>query len=126
MQKRAVLLLRSETGKYEDFTQQREVFFNMYGNKDIRIVMTINSVGVKLSATDNTIGLGTIRRHAVWKDYEVLFVPTISVFGKTPVEITAEILFLESNGESVYSANEGKISSKDLPQFFRRQFKIIK
>ena len=126
MQKRAVLLLRSETGKYEDFTQQREVFFNMYGNKDIRIVMTINSVGVKLSATDNTIGLGTIRRHAVWKDYEVLFVPTISVFGKTPVEITAEILFLESNGASVYSANEGKISSKDLPQFFRRQFKIIK
>lgn len=126
MQKRAVLLLRSETGKYEDFTQQREVFFNMYGNKDIRIVMTINSVGVKLSATDNTIGLGTIRRHAVWKDYEVLFVPTISVFGKTPVEITAEILFLESNGVSVYSANEGKISSKDLPQFFRRQFKIIK
>lgn len=126
MQKRAVLLLRSETGKYEDFTQQREVFFNMYGNKDIRIVMTINSVGVKLSAADNTIGLGTIRRHAVWKDYEVLFVPTISVFGKTPVEITAEILFLESNGVSVYSANEGKISSKDLPQFFRRQFKIIK
>lgn len=126
MQKRAVLLLRSETGKYEDFTQQREVFFNMYGNKDIRIVMTINSVGVKLSATDSTIGLGTIRRHAVWKDYEVLFVPTISVFGKTPVEITAEILFLESNGVSVYSANEGKISSKDLPQFFRRQFKIIK
>ena len=126
MQKRAVLLLRSETGKYEDFTQQREVFFNMYGNKDIRIVMTINSVGVKLSAADNTIGLGTIRRHVVWKDYEVLFVPTISVFGKTPVEITAEILFLESNGVSVYSANEGKISSKDLPQFFRRQFKIIK
>ena len=120
MQKRAVLLLRSETGKYEDFTQQREVFFNMYGNKDIRIVMTINSVGVKLSAADSTIGLGTIRRHAVWKDYEVLFVPTISVFGKTPVEITAEILFLESNGVSVYSANEGKISSKDLPQFFRR------
>ena len=28
MQERAILLLRSETGKHEDFAQQREVFFN--------------------------------------------------------------------------------------------------
>ena len=27
MQERAILLLRSETGKHEDFAQQREVFF---------------------------------------------------------------------------------------------------
>ena len=29
MQERAILLLRSETGKHEDFAQQREVFFNI-------------------------------------------------------------------------------------------------
>ena len=89
MQERAILLLRSETGKHEDFAQQREVFLNMYGNRNIQIVMTINSVGKKLYEPEDTIGLGTIRRHAVWKDYEVLFVPSINAFGKTPVEITA-------------------------------------
>lgn len=110
MQERAILLLRSETGKHEDFAQQREVFFNMYGNRNIQIVMTINSVGKKLYEPEDTIGLGTIRRHAVWKDYEVLFVPSINAFGKTPVEITAEIMFLESNGVRVYSISEGIIS----------------
>lgn len=119
-------LLRSETGKHEDFAQQREVFFNMYGNRNIQIVMTINSVGKKLYEPEDTIGLGTIRRHAVWEDYEVLFVPSINAFGKTPVEITAEIMFLESNGVRVYSISEGIISSKDLPLLFRKQFRIVK
>ena len=126
MQERAILLLRSETGKHEDFAQQREVFSNMYGNRNIQIVMTINSVGKKLYEPEDTIGLGTIRRHAVWKDYEVLFVPSINAFGKTPVEITAEIVFLESNGVRVYSISEGIISSKDLPLLFRKQFRIVK
>lgn len=126
MQERAILLLWSETGKHEDFAQQREVFFNMYGNRNIQIIMTINSVGKKLYEPEDTIGLGTIRRHAVWKDYEVLFVPSINAFGKTPVEITAEIVFLESNGVRVYSISEGIISSKDLPLLFRKQFRIVK
>ena len=51
MQERAILLLRSETGKHEDFAQQREVFFNMYGNRNIQIVMTINSVWEQFDAT---------------------------------------------------------------------------
>lgn len=70
----------------------------MYGNRNIQIVMTINSVGKKLYEPEDTIGLGTIRRHAVWKDYEVLFVPSINAFGKTPVEITAEIMFWNRTG----------------------------
>lgn len=51
--------------------------------------------------------IGTIRRHAVWRDYEYLLIPTINIFGRTPIEITEEIKFLKNNGVKVISLSEG-------------------
>lgn len=52
--------------------------------------------------------------------------PTINIFGRTPIEITEEIKFLENNGVKVISLSEGEISVENLPLVFRRQFKVIK
>lgn len=75
---------------------------------------------------EGIIVLGTIRRHAIWRDYEYLLIPTINIFGRTPIEITEEIKFLENNGVKVISLSEGEISVENLPLVFRRQFKVIK
>ena len=90
MQERAILLLWSETGKHEDFAQQREVFFNMYGNRNIQIVMTINSVGKKLYEPEDTIGFGTITKCC-------LFLQSMRL-GKLPLKSRQKLCFWNRTG----------------------------
>ena len=125
-QKRAILLLQSETGKHEDFAQQREVFFNFLNRENLNVIMEIESHCESSAEFINSISMGTIRRHAAWRDYEILLIPTINMFGSTPIEITQEIQFVEKNGVTVVSAKEGKITVESLPSVFRRQFKVTK
>ncbi len=125
-QKRAILLLRSVMGKNKDFTQQREFFSSIITQLDLEIYREIEATCRNYSDSEGIIVLGTIRRHAIWRDYEYLLIPTINIFGRTPIEITEEIKFLENNGVKVISLSEGEISVENLPLVFRRQFKVIK
>lgn len=125
-QKRAILLLRSETGNPKDFMQQRKSFSKILEKLELYVIKTIESYGKSETYSVYSIALSSIRRHAVWRDYEYLLVPTINIFGRTPIEITEEIKFLENNGVKVISLSEGEISVENLPLVFRRQFKVIK
>ena len=95
---------------------------------ELYVIKTIESYGKSETYSVYSIALSSIRRHAVWRDYEYLLVPTINIFGRTPIEITEEIKFLENNGVKVISLSEGEgeISVENLPLVFRRQFKVIK
>lgn len=86
-QKRAILLLQSDTGKHEDFTRLRKAFLAIPGNEDIEIVLMLNCLNSERTEPDYVFTLGTVRRRAVWKEYEILFVPTINVLGRNPIEI---------------------------------------
>ena len=125
-QKRAILLLRSETGNSKDFMQQRKSFSKILEKLELYVIKTIESYGKSETYSVYSIALSSILRHAVWRDYEYLLVPTINIFGRTPIEITEEIKFLENNGVKVISLSEGEISVENLPLVFRRQFKVIK
>lgn len=125
-QKRAILLVRSVMGKNKDFAQQREVFSSIINRLGLTIYREIEAACRNYTDREGAIVLGTIHRHAVWRDYEYLLVPTIYIFGRTPIEITEEIKFLDENGVKVISASEGEISVENLPPIFRKQFRIIK
>lgn len=106
--------------------QQRKSFSKILEKLELYVIKTIESYGKSETYSVYSIALSSIRRHAVWRDYEYLLVPTINIFGRTPIEITEEIKFLENNGVKVISLSEGEISVENLPLVFRRQFKVIK
>ena len=66
-QKRAILLLQSDTGKHEDFTRLRKAFLAIPGNEDIEIVLMLNCLNSERTEPDYVFTLGTVRRRAVWK-----------------------------------------------------------
>lgn len=106
--------------------QQRKSFSKILEKLELNVIKTIESYGKSETYSVYSIALSSIRRHAVWRDYEYLLVPTINIFGRTPIEITEEIKFFENNGVKVISLSEGEISVENLPLVFRRQFKVIK
>ena len=114
-QKRAILLLQSDTGKHEDFTRLRKAFLAIPGNENVEVVLMLNCLNSERTEPDYIFTLGPVRRRAVWKEYEILFIPTINVLGRNPIEITEEIKFLEDNGVKIRSAEEGEISAETLP-----------
>lgn len=73
-QKRAILLLRSETGNSEDFRQQRKSFSKILEKLELNVIKTIESYGKSETYSVYSIALSSIRRHAVWRDYEYLLV----------------------------------------------------
>ena len=126
LQKRAVLYFWSKTGAQEEFLNQRKVFEDYLSKSNVKVFMEIESRCGESIYDNDSISMGTVRRHAVWKDYEVLLVPTIYIFGTSPIEITKQIHFFEENGVKIYSAAEGEIASEKLPQLFRQKFRSIK
>ena len=126
LQKRAVLYFWSKTGAQEEFLNQRKVFEDYLNKLKAKACMEIEARCGESIYDNDSIAMGTLRRHAIWRDYEVLLVPTIYIFGTSPIDITKQIQFFEENGVKIYSADEGEISSEKLPQLFRQKFRSIK
>lgn len=68
----------------------------------------------------------TLRLMARYREYRVLLIDTLDVLNTSPENITEEIRYLSANGVSVVSMQNGTITTENLPELFRKRFKVIK
>ncbi len=68
----------------------------------------------------------TLRIMARYREYDILLIDTLDVLNISPENITEEIRYLSKNGVSVVSIKDGTITTDNLPELFRKRFKVIK
>lgn len=68
----------------------------------------------------------TLRVMARYREYEVLLIDTLDVLNASPENTTEEIRYLSQNGVSVVSIIDGMITTENLPELFRKRFRVIK
>ena len=68
----------------------------------------------------------TLRLMARYREYSVLLIDTLDVLNTSPENITEEIRYLSANGISIMSIKDGTITTENLPELFRKRFKVIK
>ena len=85
------------------------------------IVRTISEFG----SLDN-MTWRTLRLMARYREYEILLIDTLDVLNTSPENITEEIRYLSANGVFVVSMKDGIITTENLPELFRKKFKVIK
>lgn len=67
-----------------------------------------------------------LRRMARYREYDILLIDTLDVLNTSPENITEEIRYLSANGVAVVSIKDGTITTENLPELFRKRFKVIK
>lgn len=85
------------------------------------IVRTISEFG---NSDDMT--WRTLRLMARYREYEILLIDTLDVLNTSPENIMEEIRYLSQNGISIVSIKDGTITTENLPELFRKRFKVIK
>ena len=68
----------------------------------------------------------TLRLMARYREYEILLIDALDVLNTSPENITEAIRYLSQNGVSVVSIKDGTITTENLPELFRKRFKVIK
>ena len=118
-QLKAVMYCRGNT-KNELDLQCREL--RTFAEKNgYSIVRTISELGQLDDVTWRTL-----RLMARYREYSVLLIDTLDVLNTSPENITEEIRYLSTNGISVMSIKDGIITTENLPELFRKSFKVTK
>ena len=118
-QLKAVVYCRGNTQNELDL-QYREL--RTFAEKNsYSIVRTISEFGQLDDMTWRTL-----RLMARYREYSVLLIDTLDVLNTSPENITEEIRYLSANGISVVSIKDGIITTENLPELFRKRFKVIK
>ena len=85
------------------------------------IVRTISEFG-----NSDDMAWRTLRLMARYREYEILLIDALDVLNTSPENITEAIRYLSQNGVSVVSIKDGTITTENLPELFRKRFKVIK
>ena len=118
-QLKAVVYCRGNTQNELDL-QYREL--RTFAEKNgYSIVRTISEFGQLDDMTWRTL-----RLMARYREYSVLLIDTLDVLNTSPENITEEIRYLSTNGIFVVSIKDGIITTENLPELFRKRFKVIK
>ena len=120
MQKRAVLLCRSESGNREELTQTMDLLSAYARKKDWKVVKIYSETG-KLG----TLTLWDLRLMAKHKEFDYLLLKDFDTFSMPPDESMDEVRFLIENGAEVKTLNDGDLTCESLPTLFRNRFKIF-
>ena len=118
-QLKAVVYCRENTQK--ELNLQYEKLRTYAEDKRYRIVRAITEFGNLDDMTWRTLWI-----MARYRVYDVLLIDTLDVLNNSPENITEEIRYLSANCVSVVSITDGTISTENLPELFRKRFKIIK
>ena len=120
MQKKVVLLCRSESGDREELLQAMNVLSSYAKNNDWKVVKIFSETG-KLG----NLTLWDLRLMAKHKEFDYLLLKDFETFSMPPDESMEEVRYLIENGVEVRTLNDGKLTCESLPTLFRNRFKIF-
>ncbi len=120
MLKKVVIWCRSEVGDKEDLARQKQVLSLFCKENEYNVIRTYSEYG----KADN-LKLQIFRQMALFKEFDILLIENLDVFGFSPDEVTAEVEFLNNHGITVLSKTEGVITKDNLPDMFRKRIRII-
>ena len=120
MQKKAVLLCRSESGDREELLQAMNVLSSYAKNNDWKVVKIFSETG-KLG----NLTLWDLRLMAKHKEFDYLLLKDFETFSMPPDESMEEVRYLIENGVEVRTLNDGNLTCESLPTLFRNRFKIF-
>ena len=120
MQKKAVLLCRSESGDREELLQAMNVLSSYAKNNDWKVVKIFSETG-KLG----NLTLWDLRLMAKHKEFDYLLLKDFETFSMPPDESMEEVRYLIENGVEVRTLNDGDLTCESLPTLFRNRFKIF-
>lgn len=120
MQKKAVLLCRSESGDREELLQAMNVLSSYAKNNDWKVVKIFSETG-KLG----NLTLWDLRLMAKHKEFDYLLLKDFETFSMPPDESMEEVRYLIENGVEVRTLNDGNLTCESLPMLFRNRFKIF-
>ena len=120
MQKKVVLLCRSESGDREELLQAMNVLSSYAKNNDWKVVKIFSETG-KLG----NLTLWDLRLMAKHKEFEYLLLKDFETFSMPPDESMEEVRYLIENGVEVKTLKDGNLTCDSLPTLFRNRFKIF-
>ena len=120
MQKKAVLLCRSESGDREELLQSMNVLSSYAKNNNWKVVKIYSETG-KLG----NLTLWDLRLMAKHKEFDYLLLKDFETFSMPPDESMEEVRYLIENGVEVRTLNDGNLTCESLPTLFRNRFKIF-
>ena len=120
MQKKVVLLCRSESGDREELLQAMNVLSSYAKNNDWKVVKIFSETG-KLG----NLTLWDLRLMAKHKEFDYLLLKDFETFSMPPDESMEEVRYLIENGVEVRTLNDGNLTCESLPILFRNRFKIF-
>ncbi len=120
MQKKVVLLCRSESGDREELLQAMNVLSSYAKNNDWKVVKIFSETG-KLG----NLTLWDLRLMAKHKEFDYLLLKDFETFSMPPDESMEEVRYLIENGVEVRTLNDGNLTCESLPTLFRNRFKIF-
>ena len=120
MQKKAVLLCRSESGDREELLRQMNRL-SSYAKKQEWKIEKIYSLTGKMGG----ITLWDLRLKAKYKEYDYLLIDNVDIFSMPPDESMEEVRFLIENGVEIRTLSGETLTCESLPTLFRNRFKIF-
>lgn len=120
MQKRAVLLCRSESGDREELLQAMNLLSAYAKQNDWKVSKIYSETG-KLG----TLTLWDLRLMAKHKEFEYLLLKDFETFSMPPDESMEEVRYLIENGVEIKTLNDGDLTCESLPTLFRNRFKLF-
>ena len=120
MQKKAVLLCRSENGNKEELLQQMNKLVAYAKEQEWKIEKVYSLTGEMGGIT-----LWDLRLKAKYREYDYLLMDNFDVFSMPPDETMEEVRFLIENGVEIRALSGEMLTSENLPTLFRNRFKIF-
>lgn len=120
MQKKAVLLCRSESGDREELLQQMNRLTSYAKEQEWKIDKIYSLTG-KMGG----ITLWDLRLKARYREYDYLLIDNFDVFSMPPDESMEEVRFLIENGVEIRTLSGETLTCENLPTLFRSRFKIF-
>lgn len=120
MQKRAVLLCRSESGSQAELGETMDLLSAYARDNGWKVVKIFSETGKLGSLT-----LWDLRLMAKYKGFEYLLLKDFETFSMPPDESMEEVRYLLENGVEIKTLNDGDLTCESLPTLFRNRFKIF-
>ncbi len=118
---RAIICCRAANGDNVSLEHQKEIITAYVKEKGYNILITFTGYG----AMDSLV-YHSLRSRAKYREFDILLIKDIDLFGNGAVEITHEINFLNENGVKVVSLKDGELNGETLSQIFRKSFRLVK
>ena len=120
MQKKVVLLCRSECGNKEELLQQMNKLVAYAKAKEWKVDKIYSLTG-KMGG----ITLWDLRLKAKYREYDYLLIDNFDIFSMPPDESMEEVRFLIENGVEIRTLSGETLTCENLPTLFRNRFKIF-